>query len=235
GTVTFTTSAVKAVLPANYTFTSADAGSHTFSAILRSAGTQSLTVKDTVNNSLSASETGILVNPAATNRLVVSQFPSKTTAGVSQNFRVTAQDMFGNTTPGFADTVNFNSTDVQAVLPGSYTFTSSPGDPSFDNGVHIFTATFKTARTQSITVQDASNANVASGTQAGITVNPAAASRLVVSGFPSAVLVGTAHNFTVTAFDPYGNVATGYRGTVAFTSSSQQAMLPANYTFTSGD
>ena len=37
-------------------------------------------------------------------------------------------------------------------------------------------------------------------------------------------------NFTVTAYDPYGNVATGYSGTVQFTSSDSQAVLPGNYT-----
>ena len=36
---------------------------------------------------------------------------------------------------------------------------------------------------------------------------------------------------TVTAVDAYGNVATGYTGTVHFTSSDGQAVLPANYTF----
>ena len=40
---------------------------------------------------------------------------------------------------------------------------------------------------------------------------------------------------TVTVKDPYGNVATGYRGTVRFTSSDSAAVLPGNYTFTAGD
>ena len=44
-----------------------------------------------------------------------------------------------------------------------------------------------------------------------------------------------AHNVTVTAKDAYGNMATGYTGTVHFTSSDGQAVLPANYTFVAGD
>ena len=44
-----------------------------------------------------------------------------------------------------------------------------------------------------------------------------------------------AHNVTVTALDAYGNMATGYTGTVHFTSSDGQAVLPANYTFIAGD
>ena len=46
---------------------------------------------------------------------------------------------------------------------------------------------------------------------------------------------GTPFSVTVTALDQYGNVATGYTGTVHFTSSDGQAVLPANYTFTAGD
>src|SRR5229473_811551 len=69
------------------------------------------------------------------------------------------------------------------------------------------------------------------------TVNPAAASTLIVAGYPSSPspVAGTANNFTVTAKDPFGNTATGYTGTVHFTSSDVQAVLPANYTFVAGD
>jgi hypothetical protein len=40
---------------------------------------------------------------------------------------------------------------------------------------------------------------------------------------------------TLTGDDAYGNVATGYRGTVHFTSTDKSATLPANYTFTAAD
>ena len=57
----------------------------------------------------------------------------------------------------------------------------------------------------------------------------------MVAGFPSPVQAGVAGNFTVTALDEFGNVATGYRGTIHFTSSDSQAVLPADYTFTAAD
>jgi len=229
GTVHFTTSAAKAVLPANYMFTSTDAGAHTFSATLRSAGTQSITATDTTNSSITGTQSGIVVNPAAPFKLAIARFPYKPTAGVAGSFRVTAQDMFSNIAPTFTDTVHFTSSDPQAVLPADYTFTSG------DAGVHDFMATLKTAGSQSITVQDLTRTTIVSATQSNILMQPAAASTLQVSGFPSSVIAGAAHSFTVTAFDPYNNVATGYRGTVTFSSSDTQAMLPANYTFTSGD
>jgi len=40
---------------------------------------------------------------------------------------------------------------------------------------------------------------------------------------------------TVTAKDAYGNVATGYLGTVHFTSTDANAVLPANYKFTAAN
>ena len=40
---------------------------------------------------------------------------------------------------------------------------------------------------------------------------------------------------TLTVEDAYGNVVTGYVGTVHFSSSDSTAMLPANYTFTASD
>jgi hypothetical protein len=129
--------------------------------------------------------------------------------------------------------VRFSSSDGQAVLPADYTF--STGGSNTDNGIHIFSATLKTVGSQWITVQDSTHANVASGTRSGIVVNPAAASTLQVNGFPSSVTAGTAYNFTVTAFDAYGNIATGYRGTVTFSSSDSQSVLPSNYPFISSD
>jgi hypothetical protein len=227
GTVHFTSSDAHAVLPANYTFTSSDAGSHTFSATLNTAGTQSLTATD-INTGITGSQTGITVDPVTASSLLVSDFPSPATAGVAGSFTVTALDSSGHVDTGYTGTVHFTSSDAHAVLPANYTFTAS------DQGVHTFTATLKTALTQSLTATDTSTGSI-TGSQTGITVNPAAASRFIVSGFPSPTTAGVAHSFTVTAEDAYGNTTTGYRGTVHFTSSDAHPVLPANYTFTASD
>ena len=58
---------------------------------------------------------------------------------------------------------------------------------------------------------------------------------LAVAGFPNPQLAGVAGSVTVTAKDISGNPATGYTGTVHFTSSDGSAGLPANYTFVPGD
>src|SRR5205814_2000442 len=66
------------------------------------------------------------------------------------------------------------------------------------------------------------------------TVAPAAATLLTV-GAPANVTTGTAFTITLTALDPYNNRATGYQGTVNFTSSDPAAVLPPPYPFTAGD
>ena len=61
GTVHFSCSDVLATLPADYTFTAADAGTHTFSVTLVSAGTQYITAADTVDNTINATSAGVTV------------------------------------------------------------------------------------------------------------------------------------------------------------------------------
>jgi CSLREA domain-containing protein len=221
GTVHFSSSDGQAVLPGDETLTN---GVGTFSATLKTAGAQSLTVTDAANGSIKGSQTGIIVNPAATGQFVASSFPSPTTAGVAGQFTVTAEDAYGNITPAYSGTVHFTSSDGQASLPANATLT---------NGVGTFTATLKTAGRQTLTATDTANSAI-TGSQSGIVVNPNVAVSLVIIG-PSSVKSGVAFSTTVTAHDAYGNVATGYRGTIAFKCADNNAVLPKTYTFTAAD
>jgi hypothetical protein len=223
GTVRFLSSDPAALLPANYVFTAADAGSHVFTATFTKAGNQSLTVVDTNATVSGSTQAGIVVNPgAATHLSVTSQ--ATTTAGYVITLGVQALDGYGNTATGYSGTVHFSSNDAQAVLPTDYTFTAA------DAGIHLFNITLKTAGSTSVTATDV-NAPGITGTRAGIAVNPAAGASLSVTGFPATVTAGTAFNLTVTVRDASGNVATFYNGTVSFTSSDAQAILPGSYTF----
>jgi uncharacterized protein (TIGR03118 family) len=159
--------------------------------------------------------------------LTISGFPSATTAGAPGTFTVTALNPDGTVDAGYTGTVRFTSSDAKAVLPANYTFTSA------DVGKHTFSATLKTAGTQSITATDTVNASL-HGADSGITVKPATASKFVLSA-PASVQPGVPFSLTVTVEDAYGNVVTGYTGTIRFTSSDSQAHLPANYTFTAGN
>src|SRR5262249_48321710 len=160
----------------DYTFTAADAGQHTFSATLKTAGTQSLTATDTVTSTITGSQTGITVNPAAASTFVLAGYPSPVTAGTSNSFTVMAKDPFGNTATGYTGTVKFTSSAAKAVLPANYTFTAA------DPGVHSFAATLRSSGTQSITVTDTTNSSI-TGAQSGITVNAEATHHLILSRF----------------------------------------------------
>jgi hypothetical protein len=228
GTVRFTSSDGQAALPTAYTFTEADAGKHSFSATLKTAGTQSITATDATTGTLAGSESGINVTPAAASHFSVS-VPAGGTAGNAISVTVTALDPYNNTATGYAGTVHFTSSDGQASLPGNCTFTAS------DAGVYTLTSdvTLKTAGSQTVTVTDTSSSSITGG--AAVSISPAAASAMIVAGFSSPITAGVAGSLTVTLKDAYGNIATGYTGTVHFTSSDAEAALPANYTFTSAD
>lgn len=226
GTIHFTSSDPQAALPSAYTFTAADGGVHTFTATLKTAGTQSITVTDAIG-SITGAQGGIVVQAAVASTFTVGGFPSPVTAGVTGSFLITVRDAYGNRANGYTGTIHFSSSDAQAGLPSDYTFTAA------DQGSHTFSATLKTAGTQSIAAIDALMASLA-GSETGILVTPAAAYRLRITG-PGSAKVGSAFGITVTVLDAYGNIATGYTGTVRFKSSDGSALLPRNYTFTAAD
>ena len=195
----------------------------TFSATLVTAGTQNLTATDTTTSTITGTESNITVQPSTAQLLTVSGFPTTATAGVAYNFTVTARDIYGNVATGYTGTVAFSSSDPEALLPDNYTFTSS------DAGKHTFSATLETAGIQWIAATDTGNSSI-NGQETNI---------LVVTGHhrghvgsdaivASTTQVGTALNFTVTAYIPYSNVANGYFGTVQFPSSDTGAALPGH-------
>jgi hypothetical protein len=114
--------------------------------------------------------------PAPTDTLAVSA-PSTVTAGTPFSFTVSADNASGVADPNYTGTVRFTSTDGQAVLPASYTFTWA------DAGSHTFAVTLNTAGSQSVTVTDAASGQLA--TQSGINVSPAAPQNLIATAASS--------------------------------------------------
>src|SRR5208283_4367072 len=230
GTVAFTSSDGQAVLPGNYTFVADDGGQHTFTAgvTFKTAGPQTVTATDTVTSTTHGTSSSATITAAAASHLVLSGLGGAV-AGVAQSPTVEAEDAYGNQATGYTGTVAFTSSDGQAVLPGNYTFVAD------DGGQHTFTAgvTFKTAGPQTVTATDTVTSTT-HGTSSSATITAAAASHLVLTGLAGDT-AGTAQSPTVEAEDAYGNEATGYTGTVAFTSSDGQAVLPGNYTFVADD
>ncbi len=218
-------------LPASYTFTSDDAGTHTFTVTLKSAGTQTLTATDKQNSSLAITTGPITVTPGALNKFVVtvlnSSFVPASSFVAGNSFLVTAQavDQFGNFITSYGGQSNITLSAGPVADPLSNF--PVPGTIS-SNGFAFFLGTLKTVGTYTLTA----TAGSVSGT-AAVSITPASASYLTLVA-PTPSFTGNAVNVTATAFDKYGNVATGYTGAVKLTSTDAAATLGNNYTFTSG-
>jgi hypothetical protein len=143
GTIHLTSADPQAGLPADYHFTAADAGVHTFNVTLKTAGWYSVTATDTAAPNLSATQF-ISVTPAEFSGLRIVYLPSSVPTG--------AADASGNAVTGYTGTVHFTSSDVQVQLPGDYTFNSD-----WDYGTAYFPIVLKTIGPQSITVTDLAN------------------------------------------------------------------------------
>jgi hypothetical protein len=222
GTVGFTSSDGSAILPGNYTFTTADANTHTFNnvATLKTTGSQTITVTDTHAGGF-VGTAQVTVN-AHTSPYFSLAVPAAATTGTPFTFTVTAMTQSGNLNTSYSGTVRFTSSDGQALLPANATLT---------NGTGTFTATLRTSGSQTITATDTVTSTI-TGTSQNIRAS-GAATHFAVNA-PSSATTGVAFNFTVTAQDQSNNTALGYSGTVHFTSTDRQAVLPANVTLANG-
>ncbi|MEA2417146.1 MAG: hypothetical protein QOI58_3803 [Thermoanaerobaculia bacterium] len=215
GTVHFTSSSTGS-LPADYTFVAGDSGAHTFNVTLTSTGAQSITATD---GGITGSANTTVAPPPATHFSVTA--PANVTNGVAFNVTVTALDASNATVTGYTGTVHFTSSSA-GTLPADYTFVAG------DNGSHTFSVTLTTNGAQSVTTTDG---GITGSTNT--TVAPPPATHFSVTA-PASVAPATPFSVTVTALAASNATATGYTGTVHFTSSSA-GTLPADYTFVAGD
>ncbi|MFC6645622.1 beta strand repeat-containing protein [Granulicella cerasi] len=229
GTVVFTSSDSAAKFgTTSYTFTTADAGVHTFAAgaQLYTTGTQTITG---TSGTLTGTSNGVLVNPPTAAAFKIVATPTTIASGDSVSYTVTAVSSTGATATGYTGTVVFTSSDSAAKFGAtSYTFTTA------DAGVHTFTAAVQlyTTGTQTIT----GTSGTLTGTSNGILVNPPTAASFKIVATPTAITSGDSVSYTVTALGSSGATATGFTGTVAFTSSDSAAKFGVtSYTFTTAD
>ena len=223
GTVHFTSTDSHAVLPADYTFVSSDNGIHSFSAAFETVGNQSITAVDGVIGT----QSGITVNPAAASQITTETANDGSgnvvsarniTAGSSITVYAVTRDQYGN---------------FVANAPGIWSLTNGTGGvvdgdlvPASDKKSAVFTGHLP--GTANIRVTSGSLTSTDSGL---LTVTP----EINVTGYTSPSMAGVSHSFTVTVQDGSGNNIVNYTGTVHFTSSDNQAVLPLDYTFVAGD
>jgi predicted outer membrane repeat protein len=140
GTVTFTSAdPYGATVPADYQFTLADGGMHTFAAgaTLYTAGNWDVTATDTVTASITGSAT-VAVSPAAPDHLLFLQQPTDTSAGqtIGPAVMVAVVDQFGNVlTADNNDTVTLTigNNPSAGTLSGTLTVTVVNGIATFSD------------------------------------------------------------------------------------------------------
>ena len=133
----------------------------------------------------------------------VTTSPTTSAAGSAISVTVTAETSSGAVATGYLGTVQFTSSDAQAVLPANYTFTAA------NDGTCTFaTVVLKTAGSQGITATDTSTSSITG--IASVTVSPGAVTQLVFGQQPGNVVAGIAISpaVTVQALDAYNNLAT---------------------------
>src|SRR5206468_2021917 len=121
------------------------------------AGTPTISAASAGLTTASQQET---ITAGAAAAFTVSGYPAAPTAGSSNSFAVAAIDAFGNVATGYTGTAHFASSDSQAVVPANTTLT---------NGSGAFSATLKTAGSQSLTATDTATSSI-TGSQTGINV-----------------------------------------------------------------
>jgi hypothetical protein len=158
----------------------------------------------------SLSTTPLQVVPAAPSQLVlVDAPPTSLIAGQSFGLAAAVEDWYGNVATQFSGTVT--ATLAQAPVGGSL---SGPVSVQAVNGIARFTGLALDKAGGGYAVE-ATSAGLTPAPSPAITVAPASPSRLVVTlQPPGRVVAGRPFAVGVEALDAYGNVATGFDGTV---------------------
>jgi autotransporter-associated beta strand protein len=215
-------------LPATYTFVAADNGAHTFTVKLNTPGSPTISIADQANSGLKATTNAITVTTAGGFSKYVLAPVGSSSLVAGAPFLVTVQAADATGTP----VTNYTG-------PASVTVAASPADPhgTFpqtvalnSSGFGFFVGNLQTAGAYTLTA----TGGTVTGTSGNLTVAPSDATYLTVSA-PATATTGTPVNVVVTAFDHFGNVATGYTGSVKLTSTDPAAAtLVSSYAFTSG-
>lgn len=222
GTIRFTSVDGNATLPPD---SSLSGGTGTFSATLKTAGTQTITGTDTTNPPITGTSNAINVAAGSISEFLFAPATQNTFAGSSFSLSVTAKDQYFNTVTSYSGPANITSSDGQAQLP-------TPATLTFTNGAATFSATLRTAGNQTIVVSDQQNSTVTSSSL--INVAATTATSLEFSGVPATATAGQPFSFTVNAKDGSGNLASSYSGTLTFTTGDTIAVRPPDAPLTNG-
>ncbi len=248
GTVHFTSSDTKAVLPSNSALLN---GVMTLPAVLNTAGAQTIAATDTVTASITGTSGTVTVAGAAGAALTITKTgPATATLNTQAHYMIVitnngpaAATAVGlsdpipgpNNPPGFDAAVPgcFISNQIETTIYAVGCSFSTPlaAGASITIPYHV-TYMSNGTFTNTATVSGTNNTSTNNTASVTTTVGGAAAATHFSVTAPGTATAGSAFNITVTALDASNAVVTGYTGTVHFTSSDGQAVLPVNSTLT---
>jgi hypothetical protein len=217
-------------------------GYRQFTVTLNTVGTQTLTVTDQTNGSItSMTSVGIQVIPAGVDHFVFNSITGPLTAGAPVSVTIRATDSGGNTVPGYAaDAILTANTGTGSVTPSQVTFVSG----TWTGNVVLKGAGGAVA----LTCADYS-APPKTGTSNNFVVNPGPFYQLQVilpgetaqggtatgkSGTPTAQTAGTQFVTTVRAVDQYWNLVPGINDNIHLTSTDAFAWMSSDTTLVNG-
>ncbi|GFE56990.1 S8 family serine peptidase [Geobacter sp. AOG1] len=202
GTVQFTSSDSGAViLPANYHFVASDNGSHAFTNVtLVTAGSQTVTLTDTTNSSMTRTSGSINVGAGAANKLAFTAQPTNTTAlqKITPPVAVAVQDQYGNIVTSNTDTVSLaiGTNPAGGTLSGTASKAAVSGIASFEDLSIDYAGTGYTLAATSGTLTGA--------TSSAFDIAKADQTITVTTHAPANATYGT--SFTVDASAPGGGI-----------------------------
>ena len=166
----------------------------------------------------------IMVSASAATHFAVDA-PETVVADTGFSVTVTAVDAFNNIATSYSGVATFTTSDNSEGV-------SLPASQALNSGEGTFIATLQTPGTQTITANDGSVA----GSAAMFVLGSSQATHFAIVGAPTVSVAGAPFTFTVIAETRFNTKATGYAGTVGFTSSDLGASvrLPASSVLANG-
>jgi hypothetical protein len=225
GTLHVTSTDAIAVLPADITFTAAEAGTKQVMVTLKTAGVSTLTATDMTGKANASGSASLNVQPAAAHSYQLSSLPASAIAGEALVLTITALDVFGNVATSYGGRVHLTSTDNTDVLPP---------DGALSAGVRTVSLAFIKTGDHAVKIQDAAS-SLPAANSSSVAVGPAAPT--VVLALPSDANSGYPVNVGVAMQDVFNNAIPKFAGTVTFasTDAGSGAATPADITFTGSE
>jgi len=186
GTVHFSSTDGSATLPADSKLTN---GTGSFSATLKTSGSQTIKATDTVTASLTGTSSAISASGPATHFSFNAQAAATTRKFIY--IGITALDASNTASSSYNGTVHFASTDPAAILPAS---------AAFQNGsTGNLQITLETPGNQTVTATDTITSSLKGTSSAiAVTATPAPA---ITSGAPPAGTVASSYGPTITIYE----------------------------------